>query len=62
MTESDVLCRERRVGSHVESIYDPVKVRNAIRVLKELLGSKGIQTPPLRKRARKFGHSPPSHS
>jgi outer membrane protein insertion porin family len=41
--ESDVLkaFRERRVGVSKESIYDPVKVNNAIRVLKELLASKG---------------------
>jgi outer membrane protein insertion porin family len=41
--ESDVLkaFRERRVQVSKESIYDPVKVRNAIRVIKELLASKG---------------------
>jgi outer membrane protein insertion porin family len=41
--ESDVLkaFRERRVGVSKESIYDPVKARNAIRVLKELLASHG---------------------
>lgn len=41
--ESDVLrtFRERRVGVSKEAIYDPVKVRNAIRVLKELLSAKG---------------------
>src|SRR5258706_765273 len=41
--ESDVLTtfRERRVGVSKESIYDPVKARNAIRVLKELLAAKG---------------------
>ena len=41
--ESDVLkaFRERRVGVSKESIYDPVKVRNAIRVLKELLSEHG---------------------
>ncbi len=41
--ESDVLkaFRERRVGVSKESIYDPVKVRNAIRVLKELLAARG---------------------
>jgi len=33
--------RERRVGISKESIYDPVKARNAIRVLKELLAAKG---------------------
>ena len=43
VSESDVLktFRERRVGVSKESIYDPVKVRNAIRVLKELLAAKG---------------------
>ncbi len=41
--ESDVLkaFRERRVGISKESVYDPVKARNAIRVLKELLASRG---------------------
>jgi outer membrane protein insertion porin family len=41
--ESDVLkaFRERRVGISKESIYDPVKARTAIRVLKELLAAKG---------------------
>ena len=41
--ESDVLkaFRERRVGVSKESIYDPVKVQNAIRVLKELLAAHG---------------------
>src|SRR6185295_19000741 len=41
--ESDVLktFRERRVGVSKESIFDPVKSRNAIRVLKELLASHG---------------------
>jgi outer membrane protein insertion porin family len=33
--------RERRVGVSKESIYDPVKVRNAIRVIKELLAARG---------------------
>src|SRR6476659_9999705 len=43
VAESDVLktFRERRVGVSKESIYDPVKARNAIRVLKELLAAKG---------------------
>ncbi|MBC8031547.1 MAG: outer membrane protein assembly factor BamA [Pyrinomonadaceae bacterium] len=43
VAESDVLkaFRERRVGISKESIYDPVKARNAARVLKELLASKG---------------------
>ena len=41
--ESDVLkaFRERRVGVSKESIYDPVKVRNAMRVMKELLSARG---------------------
>lgn len=41
--ESDVLkaFRENRVGVSKESIYDPVKSRNGIRVLKELLSAKG---------------------
>src|SRR5215213_2657177 len=41
--ESDVLkaFRERRVGVSKESIYDPVKVRNAMRVIKELLSEGG---------------------
>jgi hypothetical protein len=40
--ESDVLkaFRERRVGVSKESIYDPVKVRNAMRVIKELLAAR----------------------
>src|SRR5882672_1416292 len=43
VSESDVLktFRERRVGVSKEAIYDPVKVRNALRVLKELLAAKG---------------------
>jgi outer membrane protein insertion porin family len=41
--ESDVLkaFRERRVGVSKEAIYDPVKVRNAVRVIKELLSEGG---------------------
>jgi outer membrane protein insertion porin family len=41
--ESDVLkaFRERRVGVSKESTYDPVKVRTAIRVMKELLSAGG---------------------
>ncbi len=41
--ESDVLkaFRERRVGISKESTYDPVKARNAVRVLKELLSARG---------------------
>ncbi|HKC61999.1 MAG TPA: POTRA domain-containing protein, partial [Pyrinomonadaceae bacterium] len=43
VAESDVLkaFRERRVGVSKEAIYDPVKVNNAIRVLKELLAAHG---------------------
>src|SRR6266513_1277476 len=43
VAESDVLkaFRERRVGVSKESIYDPVKARAAMRVLKELLAAKG---------------------
>jgi outer membrane protein insertion porin family len=43
VSESDVLktFREKRVGVSKEAIYDPVKVRNAIRTLKELLAAKG---------------------
>src|SRR5215212_6649531 len=41
--ESDVLkaFRERRVGVSKESVYDPVKVLNARRVIKELLAAGG---------------------
>jgi outer membrane protein insertion porin family len=41
--ESDVLkaFRERRVGISKESVYDPVKARNAMRVMKELLAARG---------------------
>jgi outer membrane protein insertion porin family len=41
--ESDVLkaFRERRVGVSKESVYDPVKARAAIRVIKELLSAAG---------------------
>jgi len=43
VTESDVLktFRERRVGVSKESILDPVKLKNAERVLKEMLAAKG---------------------
>src|ERR1041385_3199229 len=43
VAESDVLkaFRERRVGVSKESILDPVKLKNAERVLKELLAAKG---------------------
>ncbi|HEX8286694.1 MAG TPA: outer membrane protein assembly factor BamA [Pyrinomonadaceae bacterium] len=42
--ESDVLkaFREQRVGISKETVYDPVKARNATRVLRELLASKGF--------------------
>jgi outer membrane protein insertion porin family len=42
--ESDVLkaFREQRVGISKEAIYDPVKARNATRILRELLASKGF--------------------
>jgi outer membrane protein insertion porin family len=41
--ESDVLkaFRERRVGVSKENIYDPVKIRTAQRVIKELLSESG---------------------
>ncbi|MEA2174942.1 MAG: outer membrane protein insertion porin family [Blastocatellia bacterium] len=41
--ESDVLkaFRERRIGVSKEAVYDPVKVNNAQRVIKELLAAKG---------------------
>lgn len=41
--ESDVLkaFREERVGISKEAVYDPVKARNASRILRELLASKG---------------------
>lgn len=41
--ESDILkeFRENRVGISKEAIYDPVKVRTASRILRELLASKG---------------------
>jgi outer membrane protein insertion porin family len=43
VAESDVLkaFRERRVGVSKESTYDPVKVQNAKRVIKELLAARG---------------------
>jgi outer membrane protein insertion porin family len=43
VAESDVLkaFRERRVGVSKESVYDPVKARNAVRVIKELLAEGG---------------------
>jgi len=41
--ESDVLkeFREKRVGVSKEAIEDPVKIRNATRILKEMLAAKG---------------------
>lgn len=43
VSESDVLkaFREKRVGVSKETVYDPVKVRNAVRVMKELLSARG---------------------
>ena len=43
LTESDILkeFREKRVGISKESVYDPVKARNATRILREMLASKG---------------------
>jgi outer membrane protein insertion porin family len=43
ITESDILksFREQRVGVSKESIYDPVKKKNATRVVRELLAAKG---------------------
>src|SRR5437870_10172368 len=43
VSESDVLktFREKRVGVSKEAIQDPVKLRNAVRVLKEMLAAKG---------------------
>ncbi|MDT4895650.1 MAG: outer membrane protein insertion porin family [Acidobacteriota bacterium] len=43
VSESDVLkaFRERRIGVSKEATYDPVKVQNARRVIKELLAARG---------------------
>jgi outer membrane protein insertion porin family len=43
IAESDILkeFRERRVGISKEAVYDPVKSRTGIRVLREMLSSKG---------------------
>lgn len=43
LTEADILkeFREKRVGVSKESVYDPVKARNATRLLREMLASKG---------------------
>jgi len=42
--ESDILkeFREKRVGISKEAVYDPVKARNATRILREMLASKGF--------------------
>lgn len=42
--ESDILkaFREQRVGISKEAVYDPVKARNAVRILREQLASKGF--------------------
>lgn len=44
LQESDILkeFREKRVGISKESVYDPVKARNATRVIRELLAGKGF--------------------
>ncbi len=44
LDESEILkeFREKRVGVAKESIYDPVKARNASRVLREMLAAKGF--------------------
>ncbi len=43
IAESDILkeFREKRVGIAKESLFDPVKARNATRILREMLASKG---------------------
>ncbi|MEZ5306116.1 MAG: outer membrane protein assembly factor BamA [Pyrinomonadaceae bacterium] len=43
LQESDILkaFRENRVGISKEAVYDPVKARNARRILREMLASKG---------------------
>jgi len=43
ITESDVLkaFRERRIGVQKENLLDPVKINNAVRVIKELLSASG---------------------
>ena len=43
LQESDILkeFREKRVGISKEAVYDPVKARNAVRILREMLASKG---------------------
>lgn len=44
IVESDILkqFREKRVGISKEAVYDPVKARNATRILREMLASKGF--------------------
>jgi len=44
LTESDILkeFREKRVGISKEAVYDPVKTRGAVRILREMLASKGF--------------------
>ncbi|MFN2500696.1 MAG: outer membrane protein assembly factor BamA [Pyrinomonadaceae bacterium] len=43
LAESDILkaFREKRVGISKEAVYDPVKARSGVRVLREMLASKG---------------------
>ena len=44
LQESDILkaFRENRIGISKEAVYDPVKARNAKRILREMLASKGF--------------------
>src|SRR5688572_9360264 len=44
LQESDILkeFREKRVGISKEAVYDPVKARNATRILREMLAAKGF--------------------
>ena len=51
--------RERRVGVSKENVYDPVKVRAAMRVIKELLAASGHPNATSPKRPKKF---PPRRS
>ena len=43
ITEADILkeFREKRIGISKEAVYDPVKARNATRLLREMLSAKG---------------------
>lgn len=43
ITEADILkeFRERRIGVSKEAVYDPVKARNATRLLREMLAARG---------------------